>query len=95
MVAANLTKIPELNLDPMEARKLAESIANVAQQYDIAVAQRTLAWMDLTVTVGGIYGTRAYAYHLRMQAERQGKKLGPVPIPKQQSPQPQQQSTGA
>jgi hypothetical protein len=84
MVAAGVLKIPELNLDPSEAEKLAASVANVAEQYDIAVAKRTLAWMDLTVTVGGIYGTRAYAYHLRKQAEGRKKvAAGPVAVPKQ------------
>jgi hypothetical protein len=87
MIAASVTKIPELNLDPTEAAKLAASIANVAEQYDIAVARRTLAWMDLSVTVGGIYGTRAYAYHLRKQAEGVKKmgpgSSGPVAVPKQ------------
>lgn len=77
MIAAGITRIPELNLDPSEAAKMAQSIANVAAQYDVAIAAKTLAWLDLTATIGGIYGTRAYAYHLRMQAESKARK-GPV-----------------
>lgn len=77
MIAAGVTKIPELNLDPSEAAKMAASIQKVADQYDVAIAAKTLAWVDLVVTVGGIYGTRAYAYHLRQQAEKMRREAMP------------------
>jgi hypothetical protein len=50
---------PELQLSPEEAEMLASSIANVARHYDMGASAKTLDWVELGMTAGGIYGTRA------------------------------------
>lgn len=74
MMGAMMLKVPELNLSPEEAKKLAEGMAKVASYYDVGASEKTLAWVNLAVCAGGIYGTRAFAYHLRLKAEADSKK---------------------
>ena len=80
MMGAAFLKVPELQLSPEEAEKLSEAIARVSALYDFGASEKTLAWVNLTMALGSVYGTRIFAYSLRMKAEAQSKKK-PEPIP--------------
>lgn len=58
-----------MELAPDEAAKLAAAIARVAALYDVGASEKTLAWTNLIVCMGGIYGTRGFAYKLRKDSE--------------------------
>jgi hypothetical protein len=75
MMGATLLKVPEMVMSEPEAKNLSEAIARVASHYDVGASEKTLAWVNLAVVAGGLYGTRAYAYHLRLKAEAAQKQI--------------------
>jgi hypothetical protein len=74
-MGATILNVPELAMSQPEAKNLSEAIARVASHYDIGASEKTLAWVNLAVVAGGLYGTRAYAYHLRLKAEAAQKQI--------------------
>ena len=60
MLAA-IAATPELELSESESAKLADNIKKVASFYDQSViAPKTLAWLNLTMCCGTIYGPRIF-----------------------------------
>lgn len=58
---AGISQTPELALDQAEADALASAAAEVAQHYPVIADDKTLAWSNLAMTAGMIYGPRAFA----------------------------------
>jgi hypothetical protein len=58
---AGIAKTPELQIDATEAKLLAQGIVDVAKFYPVAVDPKMLAWINLTMIAGTIYGTRVFA----------------------------------
>jgi hypothetical protein len=65
--------VQELELDDDETAKLARAVARVTDLYDHKMNPAVLAWGNLAVVAGGIYGPRAVAYMARTRKERRGK----------------------
>ena len=62
-----VTSVPEIALDPTEAKTLAEGAANVARHYDLGVTtQKALDWSNLIGIVAITYGSRIIAVRNRM-----------------------------
>jgi hypothetical protein len=74
LMMASFLKIEELSLSDVEARKLAKAMQRVAELYDIEATERTIAWVNLITCMGGIYGTRAFAYSMRKKREAEEAK---------------------
>lgn len=70
-MAASALAVPELALDPVEAKSLAEATAQVAAYYPVSIDHKTLAWANLIMVAGAIYGTRAIAIHTRKKRDRE------------------------
>lgn len=94
MMGSTLMHVPELVITEPEAKQLGKAIARVAALYSFGLSEHVMAWANLGVVMCGVYGTRAYAYHLRIKAETEKKKApapGPVmawpvqPVPQQPS----------
>jgi hypothetical protein len=65
-MCASFLSVEELAITEDEAKKLATAINAVAELYEIgALGQKTAAWVNLTVTCGGIYGPRLVAHNLK------------------------------
>lgn len=79
-----MTKIPELQLSDVEARELSKAIGKVSDFYDSGASEKTLAWVNLAVCAGGIYGTRVFAYSIRTKTEADAKRQ--LAAPQQQRP---------
>jgi len=62
--------VPELVLDPKEAKELSDAIAAVAKFYPTTFDPKKVAICNLAVVAGGIYSTRIMAYRLRVKSER-------------------------
>lgn len=60
-MGAKLLSTPELELEPEEAKKLADAIKEVARHYSLAMEPKKLALYQLAFTAGGIYGPRFIA----------------------------------
>jgi hypothetical protein len=75
-VLSAVTKNPLWALDDTEAKSLADAIRNATRHHDIAVAQKTVDYVNLAIVAGMVYGTRIMA----MQRARTPK---PTPQPNQ------------
>jgi len=83
-MGAALCDIEELALDQSEADAYADAIRELAKHYPTNVNPKILAWLNFGAVVGGIYGSRFYAYRERLKKER--KTAGRVvEIPRQQT----------
>jgi hypothetical protein len=67
--AAKFCECPELQLANEEAATLAVAIQKVNDQYNATMSPKVLAWMQLAMVSGSIYGTRIYAIRARTLAE--------------------------
>lgn len=80
-MAAGFLEVQELALDPAEAKLLADAAVQVAAYYGSVVNPKVLAWVNLAMVCGGIYGTRFAAYRMRMKSEGANRpKLVAQPI---------------
>ncbi len=85
---AGITHSQELMLDPTEATQLAQATANVSRHYGVAMAAKTVDWINFAMVAGGIYGTRLIAIRMRRQYERAGNHAKPVNTAPQQQEKP-------
>lgn len=85
MLAA-FTKVEQLALDPEESKKLAEAITRVTEMYDVKVmSAEALAWTNLIMVAGGVYGPRMMSYSMDKKAAKQQRTQNPVtqmPMPR-------------
>jgi hypothetical protein len=67
---AGITKTAELALDQNESKMLAQAIADVAKFYPVAVDPKTIAWINLTMVAGMVYGPRIVAIAYKPPKEK-------------------------
>jgi hypothetical protein len=77
MLAA-MTRVPELQLSVQESDEFAKALTTVSSFYNVEVAEKTMAWVNLAMVGGMIYGTRLVAMRQRRIEER--AQRGPEPI---------------
>lgn len=69
-MVAGMAKIPELALDKSEANSVADAAAKVASLYDLTADIKVIAWSNLAMSLGMVYGTRIVAIRERKKSER-------------------------
>jgi hypothetical protein len=57
-MGAAILKTPELAIQPAEAKALATAVAGVSRHYDVAIAAKTMDWINLFTALGMVYGPR-------------------------------------
>lgn len=67
---SGVSKTPELALEESEAAELATALSTVNSFYRVEVAEKTLAWINLAMVGGMIYGSRLIAIRERRSSER-------------------------
>lgn len=69
---AAITKSPEWEIDEGEAKSLASASARCARHYPILdkVGDKAIDHLNLISVLGGVYGTRIFAYSLRKSSNR-------------------------
>jgi hypothetical protein len=72
LILVQLTGIPELQITGDEGKALAQSVVNIANQYDLEIDGKTGAAIQLFATAAMIYGPRAFHYRARMSQGRNG-----------------------
>lgn len=83
MMGAAFLGADELMLSDPEAKMLADAAAKVADQYEHKMNPRMLAWANLAMVAGGIYGTRIFAIRARMKQESLANpKVTPIRPPR-------------
>jgi len=68
---ASITKTPELILDESEAKAIAEATAKVSELYDLSADPKTIAWCNLAMVCGTVYGTRFIAIRSRKKERKE------------------------
>lgn len=89
---SGITKTPELALEESEASELASALNTVNSFYRVAVAEKTIAWMNLAMVGGMIYGSRIVAIRARLNASRRRPepdltRAAPMPSPVAPAPE--------
>lgn len=73
-----------------EVTALAGAAKKVSDQYDNRLSPKMMAWLNLSIVAGSIYGTRVYAISARKQmaaaAGGGGSRPGPVKVDAKQKP---------
>jgi hypothetical protein len=68
---ANMFRSPGLILTEDEASKLGEAITRVTELYDVQILpEKQMAWINLLMCAGGIYGPRIVASGLRKKQQK-------------------------
>lgn len=70
---AGITNTPELLLTEDESKKVADAATKVAKHYNFNATDKQMAWYNLTLVAGGIYGAKFFAYSARVKAEKKSK----------------------
>lgn len=65
-------KAKEFELSEIEAKVLAENVANVGRHYDLVASQKSIDWFNLCMALSTIYGTRIIAISARKTHEKKG-----------------------
>jgi hypothetical protein len=82
MAAAKVLECPELQLAEEEGKALAQAVQRVNEQYTTQLNPKILAWMQLAMVAGSIYGTRIYAIRARQQSAAAGSPQARPVAPK-------------
>lgn len=73
MLAA-FTRVEELALEKDESKLLADAVAEVALHYPMTIDPKVLAWSNLAMCAGMVYGPRVFLYNTRKSKERQKER---------------------
>lgn len=84
MLAA-MTQVPEMMIDPAEAKSLVTCAENVARHYAVGgMTEKTVDWLNLFMALGAVYGTRIVAVNARSKSNK-AKDVTPKARPPQQA----------
>lgn len=91
LMGASLLRVPELELDSDECKRLSDAIRNVAQHYSFSVDPKKMAVAQLVMCAGSIYGPRILAATIHKSKKTviepsvaTESKKGPQPVPREQ-----------
>ncbi len=80
----------ELQLEPAEAAEMAAAIERVRRLYPTEFNPKIMAWVNLSIVMGGAYGVRFMAIRARHKRERLAKRGQLHEMPKPAAPPPAQ-----
>lgn len=83
-----------MNLTDDEAAQFADAAVNVAKHYDVGASAKALAWTDLAMVAGSIYGVRVMQIYNRRQDERRGGGGSAPPQPRNGHDKPEAPAGG-
>jgi hypothetical protein len=84
-VAASSLNAPEIALDKTEANQLAAAVAEVARHYPTSIDPKVMAWINLAMVGGMVYGPRWWVIRARVSSGKKAPKKaepanGPVDV---------------
>ena len=77
---AGIAKTPELALDKAESDAIADASVKVAAMYDLTADPKIVAWSNLAMTLGMVYGSRFIAINARKKTAKETRREKVVPI---------------
>lgn len=86
---AGLVRVPELEIDKDDAKRIAEAWGAVQKEYSFAALDpKTTAWTNLIFVAGSIYAPRVMTYKLRRAMETENSPAPEQPRPAAPAPAP-------
>lgn len=80
-MGAGFLKVPELVIDPTEAKVLAEAVNAVQEYYDWDASEETIIWVNLVGALITVYGPRVAALAMKSNAKKAAaKKAAQSPV---------------
>jgi len=74
LTLANVTHVPEIEINDNEAKMLAVPMAELFELYDIPIDPRVLRTMELVGAMSYVYGPRVYMFKMRKASEKADKQ---------------------
>lgn len=84
----NIASAPELYLEESEAAEISEALKELSRHYPIGMSEKTIAWVNFSFAVGGVFGPKVMAISKRPKPQR-------VPTPIREAPKAQGPSNDA
>jgi len=84
---ATMLSVPELEIDPSEAKAMSELVSEAQRLYPLAISEKKIFWSKVCVTLGTIYGSRAVAI-AKKPVKKKEPILMPTPTPRAPGTQP-------
>ncbi len=81
--AAAALKEPALALTKDEAKSLSDAVGKVAEHYPVTIDPKTMAWVNLAMVAGGIYGTRVVGMVAKRKRNTKGSEKTQTVTPQQ------------
>lgn len=84
-MASVIFSVKELEIEPPEAKKISDAVLRINELYSgIVLPEKALAWVQLAIACGTVYGPRMVAYNQRIKKEKaEGKRpitIDAVPV---------------
>jgi hypothetical protein len=67
----NIASAPELHISESEAAEIADALKELSKHYPIGMSEKTIAWVNLSFAVGGVFGPRIVAIVKRPAVKKQ------------------------
>lgn len=61
----NIASAPELYITEAEAAEVGEALKELSKHYPIGMSEKTIAWVNLSFAVGGVFGPKIVAVYKR------------------------------
>lgn len=71
----NIAGAPELQITEAEAAEIGEALKELSRHYPIGMSEKTIAWVNLSFAVGGVFGPRVVAIYKRPRAPGPGRVI--------------------
>lgn len=79
---ANMFKSEMFAITTDESEKLARAITRVTELYEVRLLpEKQMAWLNLAMALGGVYGPRIAANSLKKKAAKKGPQIVDMPSP--------------
>jgi len=89
----NLASAPELYISEAEAAEIGDALKELSKHYPIGMSEKSIAWVNLTFAVGGVFGPKVMAIYRRpvvnkpVVAKREPVASNGIPMPPMATPE--------
>jgi hypothetical protein len=71
-----LCKVPELEIEEPEAKRISEAVNRLNELYGgVVIPEKAQAWLNLGIAAGTVYGPRFVAHSVRIKNERKNQPV--------------------
>lgn len=75
----NIASCPELHINESEAAEVSDALKELSKHYPIGMSEKTIAWVNFSFAVGGVFGPKIVAIVNRPVVAKPGRPLAVMP----------------